>query len=209
MEAEDTVPISALQHYLYCPRQCALIHVEQQWAENTRTAQGRLLHARTDVPGSEHRRGIRTVTAMPLHHGQLGLSGKADVVEFHANGNVEQPFPVEYKRGRPKSHRADEVQLCAQALCLEEMFRQPVPSGALFYGETRRRTDVDFSADLRELTMATIDAVRTLLCTDRMPHAEYAAKRCDPCSLLDVCQPRLLGRKEPVSTWLRRQLQAE
>lgn len=209
MESDDIIPVSALQHYLYCPRQCALIHVEQQWAENVKTAEGRLLHERTDIPSSERRRGNRTVTAMPLYHRQLGLSGKADVVEFHAGNAGEQPFPVEYKRGRPKAHRADEVQLCAQALCLEDMLGQAVPAGALFYGETRRRVDVVFSTELRELTTNTVAAVRALLTNGQTPLADYAAKRCDPCSLLDVCQPRLLRRRESVTAWLQRQLQAE
>lgn len=119
MDDEDLFPLSALQHYLYCPRQCALIHLEQQWKENRQTAEGRLLHQRTDVPQTERRRGVRTVTAMPLLALELGLTGKADVVEFHSNATGERAVPVEYKRGRPKAHRADEVQLCAQALCLE------------------------------------------------------------------------------------------
>ena len=142
MHGDDYIPISALQHYLYCPRQCALIHVEQLWAESRHTAEGRVLHERADQPRAERRRGVRTVTAMPLAHAALGLTGIADVVEFHDAGDGEQAFPVEYKRGRPKAHRADEVQLCAQALCLEAMLDQPIPEGALFYGETRRRADV-------------------------------------------------------------------
>ena len=126
MEEEDSddryiVPLSALQHYLYCPRQCALIHVEQLWAESRHTAEGRILHERADKPRGERRRGVRTVTGMPLSHSELGLSGIADVVEFHVGDDGERAFPVEYKRGRPKSHQADEVQLCAQALCLEFM----------------------------------------------------------------------------------------
>lgn len=123
MEEEDFVPLSALQHYRYCPRQCALIHVERLWAENRQTAEGRLLHARTDAPLTEQRHGVRTVTAMPLKEAPLGLWGVADVVEFHATATGAIPYPVEYKRGRPKSHRADEVQLCAQALCLESHVR--------------------------------------------------------------------------------------
>src|SRR5690606_1842261 len=136
MDDEYLIPLSALQHYLYCPRQCALIHLEQQWAENRHTAEGRLLHQRADTPRSEIRRGVRTVTAMPLLAPELGITGKADVVEFHADSAGERVFPVEYKRGRPKVHRADEVQLCAQALCLEAMLGKRVEAGALFYGQT-------------------------------------------------------------------------
>ncbi len=202
MAEEDLLPISALQHYLYCPRQCALIHLEQQWAENTSTAQGRVLHERADKPRAERRRGVRTVTALPLYHPELGLTGIADAVEFHAAEDGERPFPVEYKRGRPKSHQADEVQLCAQALCLEAMLACAVPAGALFYGETRRRVEVAFSAELRELTARTTASVRAMLRSGKTPLADYAAKRCDGCSLLDLCQPRLLRRRQSVSTWL-------
>lgn len=136
MDANGYIPLSALQHYLYCPRQCALIHLERLWAESRHTAEGRLLHERADKSSVEHRRGVRTVTAMPLSHGGLGITGIADAVEFHAGDAGEQPYPVEYKRGRPKAHRADEVQLCAQALCLERMLGVLVPEGTLYYGKT-------------------------------------------------------------------------
>lgn len=211
MEEEDSddryiVPLSALQHYLYCPRQCALIHVEQLWAESRHTAEGRILHERADKPRGERRRGVRTVTGMPLSHSELGLSGIADVVEFHVGDDGERAFPVEYKRGRPKSHQADEVQLCAQALCLEFMLGHAIAAGALFYGETRRRVDVPFDAALRELTLETITATRSMLQDGRTPTAQYSAKRCDACSLIDLCQPRLLGRGAHVQDWLLEQL---
>lgn len=202
MEDDDLIPLSALQHYLFCPRQCALIHVEQQWAENRQTAEGCLLHQNADQPQTEQRHGVRTVTAMPLANPELGVCGIADVVEFHG----QQPFPVEYKRGRPKAHRADEVQLCAQALCLEAMLGQPVPEGALFYGKTRRRKAVTFDAVLRKLTLDTITATRNLLHGQHTPVAQYHAKRCDACSLLELCQPRLLGRQQSVGQWLRQQI---
>lgn len=203
------IPLSALQHYLYCPRQCALIHVEQLWAESRHTAEGRVLHERADKPRGERRRGVRTVTAMPLAHAGLGITGIADVVEFHDAADpdgTEQAFPVEYKRGRPKAHRADEVQLCAQALCLEAMLEQTITAGALFYGETRRRTDVVFDSELRQLTLDTIAATRTILASGTTPGAQYNPKRCDTCSLLDLCQPRLLGRTGSVNAWLAQQL---
>jgi len=203
----DFIPISALQHYLYCTRQCALIHVEQLWAESRHTAEGRVLHERADKPRGERRRGVRTATAMPLAHPGLGIAGIADVVEFHEGPEGEQAFPVEYKRGKPKSHRADEVQLCAQALCLEAMLEQPIAHGALFYGETRRRTDVPFDDALRRLTRETIDATRAMLEANTTPTAQYHPKRCDACSLIDLCQPKLLGRKDSVNAWLARQLQ--
>jgi len=208
MDDEDLIPLSALQHYLYCPRQCALIHLEQQWTENRQTAEGRLLHQRADTPQAERRRGVRTVTAMPLLALELGITGKADVVEFHRTDGSERAFPVEYKRGRPKAHRADEVQLCAQALCLEAMLEKPVEAGALFYGQTRRRKDVTFDMELRDLTLRTIAETRGMITSRQTPFARYEAKRCDACSLLDLCQPRLLSRRS-VSDWLRRQLENE
>ena len=162
----DLVPLSALQHHLFCPRQCALIHVEQAWAENRLTAEGRVLHEATADIGTEKRRGVRVVTAMPLVSRRLGVSGIADLVEMHhATGGRWLPFPVEYKRGKPKSHRADEVQLCAQAIALEEMFAVTLDAGALFYGETRRRMPVQFDATLRALTMTVAAEVRASLAT--------------------------------------------
>lgn len=206
---DDLIPLSALQHYLYCPRQCALIHVERLWAENRQTAEGRVLHDRADQPGVEQRHGVRTVTAMPIAAPALGIVGVADVVEFHADTAGESPYPVEYKRGRPKAHRADEVQLCAQALCLEAMFGCRVQDGALYYGKTRRRRAVAFDAELRDLTRATIAATRALLTAGHTPTAVYEARRCDTCSLIDLCQPRLLARAGHIQRWLERQLHDE
>lgn len=207
MDADDYIPLSALQHYLYCPRQCALIHLERLWAESRHTAEGRLLHERADKPSGERRRGVRTVTAMPLSHGGLGITGIADVVEFHASDAGEQPYPVEYKRGRPKAHRADEVQLCAQALCLEAMLGVPVPEGALYYGKTRRRKMVLMDAALRQLTMDTVAAVRAMLVSRQTPPAYYEPKRCNNCSLYDLCLPKTVGSQRSAQTWLARQLQ--
>lgn len=208
MNDDEFIPISALQHYLYCPRQCALIHVEQLWAESKHTAEGRLLHERVDKPRADKRRGVRTVTAMPLAHAALRLTGIADVVEFHQTENGEQAYPVEYKRGRPKAHSADEVQLCAQALCLEAMLSQSLSEGALFYGETRRRLTVVFDDALRDLTTATIEATRNMILSGTTPTADYAPRRCDACSLIDLCQPRLLGRRLGVNAWLEAQVRS-
>ena len=209
MDDDNLIPISALQHYLYCPRQCALIHVEQLWAENRQTAEGRLLHQRADQPQVEQRHGVRTVTAMPLINTQLGISGVADVVEFHQGPTGEYAFPVEYKRGRAKAHRADEVQLCAQALCLEAMLGRPLEEGALFYGQARRRTNVTFDAGLRQHTRDIICATRDMINSGRTPLAEYQAKRCDACSLLELCQPHLLKHSHGVQAWLSQQLKEE
>ena len=180
--AEDAlVPVSALQHYLFCPRQCALIHVERMWAEDGATAEGRLMHQRVDGGRADRRSGVRTVRGLVLRSFAHGLSGKADAVEFHGI----TPYPVEYKRGHPKSHRADEVQLCAQGLCLEEMFSSPVPQGALFYGQTRKRLIVPFDAELRALTASVASACQAMIAKGRTPapHESPACRRCStrPC----------------------------
>src|SRR5580692_2956936 len=149
----DPIPISALQNAVYCLRQAALIHIERLWEENRFTAQGRVVHNVAHEAGErEGRRGVRRVSALSIACRRLNIAGVADLVEFRAGDGGETAFPVEYKRGKPKLHRADEVQLCAQALCLEEMTGRPVPEGALFYAETKRRMAVLFDAELRQLT---------------------------------------------------------
>lgn len=197
-EAEDSlIPLSALQHYLFCPRQCALIHVEQLWADNAATAEGNLLHERVDAGGGQTRPGIRTARGLHLRSLALGVSGRADAVEFRG----AQPFPVEYKRGRPKSHRADEVQLCAQAICLEEMCGVPVPEGALFYGAERRRTRVAFDDALRALTARVAADAKAMLAADRTP-PPVRTPGCKGCSLRDACQPERLQKPPRVDRWL-------
>lgn len=199
MDDEDLILISDLPHYLYCPRQCALIHVERQWTESRHTAEGRLLHERVDQPVMEQRKGVRTVTAMPLLSLSLGTTGVADVVEFQRLDAGQTVYPVEYKRGASKAHRADEVQFCAQALCLEAMLDCVVPCGALFYGKKRRREEVRFDEQLRMLTRATIRETREMVHMHRTPTAVYDAKRCDACSLIELCQPRWLQRGRTVT----------
>ncbi|MEI6052993.1 MAG: CRISPR-associated protein Cas4 [Opitutaceae bacterium] len=195
MSAEpDSFPLSALQHYAFCQRQCALIHVERQWAENTLTAQGRVLHDRAHEAGSESRGDLRTARALPLQSAALGLHGVADVVEFHRQPDgAWRPFPVEYKRGRPKHEPIDAVQLCAQAICLEEMLHTTVPAGALFYGATHARHDVTFDDALRTETQQLAAAVRAQLAAGLTPPAVYAAK-CRACSLLELCRPQATAR---------------
>lgn len=203
----DFVPLSALQHFLYCPRQCALIHVEQAWAENRFTAEGRVLHEATAEAVHAQRRGVRVATAMPLVSRRLGVSGIADLVEMHKSDDGRwQPFPVEYKRGKPKSHRADEVQLCAQAIALEEMFGVELTEGALFYGGTRRRVGVSLDDGLRQLTAEVAASTRTLLALGSTPPAVYDKRKCNACSLVDLCQPKRLSRSTPASQWLARQI---
>lgn len=190
----DPIPLSALQHAVYCLRQAALIHLERMWAENRLTAEGRVMHTVPDRPEARHSRGVRRVTALPLASRRLGIAGVADLVEFHSGPEGETAFPVEFKRGKPKAHRADEVQLCAQALCLEEMTQRPVPAGALFYGETRRRVEVPFDAELRDLTEATAAELHALFASRVTPRARYKATLCRACSLLELCRPRATAR---------------
>jgi len=203
--AEDAlIPLSALQHYLFCPRQCALIHLEQLWAEDAATAEGRLLHQKVDAGGAESRPGVRVARNLALRSFALGVAGKADAVEFR--GKPARPFPVEFKRGKPKPHRADEVQLCAQALCLEEMFGIAVPEGALFYGLPHRRTAVSFDAALRSLTVEVAAATRAMLASQRTPPPKRTPA-CRRCSLETLCQPTRLERPPSVARWLERQVE--
>lgn len=205
----DAAPLSALQHFLFCPRQCALIHVERLWAENLLTAEGRILHEAADVPGTGSRRDLRIARGMPIASTALGVAGIADVVELRRDGDRWQPYPVEYKRGRPKAHRADEVQLCAQALCLEEMFRTGVPEGALFYGKTRRRTAVRLDEELRALTRDVAVRTRQMIAAGRTPPPVWEKQRCGSCSLHDLCRPKTLEHPRAVAVWIARQIAAE
>ena len=186
---DDLLPLSALQHLLYCERQCALIHIEQVWSENRFTAEGRLAHDHVHSAGHEIRVDVRIARDLSLRSLRLGLIGKADVVEFHG----ATPYPVEHKRGHSKTNRCDEVQVCAQALCLEEMLGKPVPEGALFYGEPRRRTLVTFDPALRDETEAAAARLHRLFESGRTPPAVYEKAKCERCSLLDSCKPQVAG----------------
>lgn len=204
----DLVPLSALQHYLFCPRQCALIHVEQIWQESRLTAEGRILHERVDAAGVEKRRDVKRVLGLPIRCLRLGLVGKADVVEFHRQADARwMPYPVEHKRGRRKAENWDRVQLCAQALCLEEMLGISVPEGALFYGKEQRREVVEIGDALRRETEEVAAAVHRMLAEGRTPPPEYAPK-CDSCSLVEICLPRGVGgRGNRVARYLAKVLE--
>lgn len=204
MEPEP-IYLSRLQHYLFCPRQFALIELEDVWAENQFTAEGQVLHQRVNQPDQQKRGDVRTAWALRLAHETLGIEGIADVVEYHKQPDgAEIPYPIEYKRGKPKTHRADEVQLCAQALCLEAMHGVAVPEGALFYGEVRRRHPVTFDAPLRDLTRQTILACRAIIETQITPKAVYQAKKCRGCSLIEHCHPQNFTKS--AAAWLAQQL---
>lgn len=186
----ELVAVSALNQYAYCPRRCALIFIEQLWSENLFTAEGRIMHEKADSNKFESRGDVRIDYSVPLRSLRLGLIGKADVVEFHKQDDgTWMPFPVEYKRGKPKSDDCDKVQLCAQAICLEEMLRGNIPAGAIFYGKTRRRMDVVFDETLRTETEDTARKVHELIDSGLTPKAEYS-KKCKQCSLLELCLPK-------------------
>lgn len=208
-DEDDLLPISALQHLIFCERQCALIHIEGLWAENRLTVEGRHLHERVDDGLTETRGDVRITRSLPLRSLRLGLIGRADVVEFHrTRGSAEgQPLPVEYKRGKPKPDDSDRVQLCAQALCLEEMLGVHVPAGAIFYGRPRRRADVMFDQDLRGTTERAAGRLHALIGSGLTPIASRAPK-CDGCSLLDLCMPDSLGPRRSASRYVDRALEA-
>jgi CRISPR-associated exonuclease Cas4 len=199
---DDLLPLSGLRHLAFCTRRCALIYVEGLWAENRFTVEGHQLHERPHLPDLEARGGVRLARSLPLRSLRLGLSGLADVVEFHLCSDATpgavalpglpgrwRPFPVEYKRGHPAPDRGDEVQLCAQAMCLEEMLGAQVPAGALYYGQPRQRYQVTFTADLRRYTEDLAARFRELVAAGRTPPARYE-RRCRHCSLYDLCLPR-------------------
>lgn len=212
---EDFLQLSGLQHFAFCRRQWALIHIEQQWRENLRTVEGDLLHRRAHDEQARERRGdILILRGLSVASAALGISGKCDVVEFRADpGGISLrgeeglwvPFPVEYKRGSPKPHRADELQLCAQAMCLEEMLCCSIPEGALFYGEPRRRTVVFFTPELRETVRRDSDEMHQLYHRGHTPKAK-PSKSCSACSLKELCLPQLV-RRESVQTYLRRAME--
>jgi CRISPR-associated exonuclease Cas4 len=192
MEAtEDPVPLSALQHWIYCPRQCGLIHLEQQFEDNVHTARGQAVHHLVDTPGYEVKRGVRVERALPLWSDRFGLIGKADLVEFYPDGRI---YPVEFKHGRKRGRIHDDIQLAAQAMCLEDMLGRPVPQGAIYHASSHRRREVDITEDLRALVSETADAIRAMLASGILPPPVNDA-RCRECSLREICQPEMLSQQ--------------
>ena len=214
---EDLLPLSGLQHFAFCRRQWALIHVENQWQENLRTVEGHLFHQRAHNEAQRERRGDTLILrGLSVVSYSLGLSGKCDVVEFHLapegislRGEVGLwlPYPVEYKRGKPKGHQADELQLCAQAMCLEEMLCCTIPEGALFYGEPRRRSIVSFSPQLRQSVQSFSDEMHQYYRRGYTPKAK-PSKSCNACSLKELCLPQM-GRRGTVAGYLRKAMEDE
>jgi len=188
-EPPDSLMISALQHYAYCPRQFALIHVEQVWAENYFTAEGQVLHERVDSQEFEQRGDRRYERSVAVKSSRLGLRGKLDLLEIDGD-TAKRYYPVEYKRGKAKTEDWDKIQLCAQALCLEEMLDATVNEGALWYWKTRKRLRVTFEDSLRQLTLEVIEAAKKILRQGCTPPPITDKKRCRACSLNDICQPQ-------------------
>lgn len=213
---DSLLPLSGLQHYAFCPRQWALIHIERQWNESVRTVEGRHLHERVHSGLHSEMDGDMVVArSVPVVSYRLGLYGVVDIVEYHptAGGGIPLPnregfwvpHPVEYKRGRPKPDDRDEVQLCAQAMCLEEMLGVPIRAGSFFYGDIRRRVRVGLSEDLRERVVSLAREMHTAFAQGRTPPAPPGV-RCTLCSLKDVCLPKLTRHRRNVREYLRAEL---
>lgn len=212
---DDYLLISGLQHFRFCQRQWALIHVENQWAENVRTVEGNTLHRKAHDAAARERRGdILIVRSLRVASPRLGIVGACDVVEFrrdpngvplHGEEGLYQPFPIEYKHGTARPDGADELQLCAQAMCLEEMLVCEIPSGALYHGETRRRQHVDFTIELRAEVERCISRMREFYQRGQTPKVR-PTKACNACSLKELCLPRMM-RQRSVSTYLRSRLE--
>jgi CRISPR-associated exonuclease Cas4 len=201
---DDLLPLSGLQHILFCERQCALIHVEQAWAENRLTAEGKIMHDKVHEADSESRGNVRIEYALPLRSLKLGLIAKADVVEFHKKMSPHEiwlPFPVEYKHGKPKKDNSDKVQLCAQAMCLEEMLDVEIPEGAIFYGKTRHRQDVTLDGELRSETEDTANRFHALVASGKTPKPVYA-KKCESCSVYELCLPKTVEKGRSINRYL-------
>ncbi len=200
---EDYLPLSGIQHFAFCRRQWALIHIENQWAENERTVDGTIMHEKAHSGDVESRGDVVIMRALRVFSATLGVSGECDVVEFNRNADgislnghdgLWQPYPVEYKRGKPKEHNADEMQLCAQAMCLEEMLCCTIPCGALFYGEPRRRTEVEFTPELRRAVEDSLNEMHDYYKRGYTPKAK-PRKGCSTCSLKEICLPKMVQRK--------------
>ena len=189
LEDDDTIAISALQHYSYCPRQCALIHQEQSFTENIHTLRGRRVHEKVDTAGTHDQDGVRTETALPLVSEQLGLSGIADIVEVLKDGTLR---PVEYKHGRRKQSEHDDLQVAAQAICLEEMTGKAIPEGIIYHHSSRRRRSVPITPEMRRLVRETTAAARAMLKSGRLPPPLADSAKCKECSLQETCQPALI-----------------
>lgn len=214
---EDFLQLSGIQHFLFCRRQWALIHIEQQWAENIKTVEGELMHKNVHSEDiHERRKDILRISALKVQSYNLGVSGECDIVEFHIDDKgvplkktegLWIPYPIEYKRGRAKSDYSDIAQLCAQAMCLEEMFCCDVNKGALYYGETKRRQEIIFSNEIRSLVIQSFQEMHELYYRGYTPKVK-PKKGCKSCSLQEICIPKLI-KSYSVEEYLRKELQED
>lgn len=198
MDAADPIMLSALQHWSYCPRQCGLIHLEQAFDENVHTMRGNAAHERVDEPGYETFEGVRAERALPVWSDRLGLIGKCDVVEFHPGGSI---YPVEYKHGKKREKAHDDIQLAAQAMCLEEMNGKVITHGAIYHHGSRRRREVVITQELRDQVKETVSAIRAMLDFGKLPPPANDA-RCRECSLKEICQPEAVAERAAQHTLL-------
>jgi CRISPR-associated exonuclease Cas4 len=215
-QPDELLPLSGIQHFCFCRRQWALIHVERQWQENALTAEGRLMHQRADDPFfTEVRSGVIIARSMPVASYLLGLYGVCDVVEFavapdgirlHGRDDTYLPTPIEYKRGKEKQDQSDSAQVCAQVICLEEMLSVDIPTGYLYYGRTRRRVEVEMTSDLRSLVKQMADEMHTFYRRGHTPRVK-PSKACRSCSLADICLPDLQKKSVPASQYIRSQIE--
>lgn len=206
---DDLVMISSLQHILFCERQYALMYLEQEWEENRFTAEGEILHERVHSEHQESRRFFKQEYDMAVRSLQWGLTGKCDLVEvwFYPDKKVKKVSPVEFKRGHEKKNDVDRVQLCAQALCLEEMMGVKIEQGQIYYLQEHRRKDVLFNEELRNKTISLIARIRYIEQSGKTPLAVYAKRKCDNCSLVDICMPKSIGNGgKPVDAYIQTQL---
>lgn len=201
MRSQPVVLLSALEHYLYCPRQCALIHVDGYGTDNAHTVAGTRAHRRVDTAPSRRERGRKILRGIPLYSERYGLSGRADAIELHYDGSV---VPIEYKAGVSHGQAAD-VQLCAQGLCLEEMLGRPVSFGFVWYGGPRRRVRVDFTPSLRAATTGAIEAIRRMIQDAALPPA-VADSRCKECQLEPICLPQVVIKPESIHRYVEREV---
>lgn len=192
MTEADPIPLSALQHWAYCPRQCGLIHLERAFADNVHTVRGQAVHHLVDTPGYEIKSGVRVERALPLWCKHLNLIGKADLVEFHPDGRI---YPVEFKHGAKRQKQHDDIQLAAQAICLEAMLGRAVTHGAIFHAGSHRRREVAITPALRGYVVETTEAIRVMLATGKLPPPVNDA-RCKECSLKDICQPEAIAGRD-------------
>jgi CRISPR-associated protein Cas4 len=192
---DDFILISALQHYIFCPRQCALIYIDDVWQENLFTVRGDILHEKVDTDSYETRGDVKMVRGLRIHSYKYGIVGRCDIVEFKQTSKGKEILPVEFKAGQPKEDISDKVQLCAQVFCLEEMLNTQINKAAFFYGKIRRRNVIDIDLQLRTQTEEVINNVRRLISEKRIPIIGYSAK-CRNCSLISVCQPKAMNKRK-------------